>query len=290
MQDTQLGVLKAGYEIGVHAMRTLCQEAAQHGEGILLLDFANAFNTVDRNLMMSLTAKDCPELTNITWWLYKLQPWLVTVRGDVVRSSSGTQDGYRLSNPLFALTMQFIADKLKGVEGLRNPLFFMDDTALVGTPEALAKAIHIIANCTAETGLKLKWPKCHLYGLPDTIDSCKSLPFPKDIRFHQDFNMVYLKAPIVDDVFVQSWLDKKLSNLTKIVSLLSGMPYKHEAATLLRSTAAVCRVVYLMRILPPTQISRFIHDFDATLRQGFEQILVIPMDDLRWELAKLPPK
>ena len=290
VQDTQLGVLKAGYEIGVHAMRTLCQEAAQHGEGILLLDFANAFNTVDRNLMMSLTAKDCPELTNITWWLYKLQPWLVTVRGDVVRSSSGTQQGCRLSNPLFALTMQFIADKLKGVEGLRNPLFFMDDTALVGTPEALAKAIHIIANCTAETGLKLKWPKCHLHGLPDTIDSCKSLPFPKDIRFHQDFNMVYLKAPIGDDVFVQSWLDKKLSNLTKIVSLLSGMPYKHEAATLLRSTAAVCRVVYLMRILPPTQISRFIHDFDATLRQGFEQILGIPMDDLRWELAKLPPK
>ena len=102
--------------------------------------------------------------------------------------------------------------------------------------------------------------------------------------------MVYLKAPIGDDVFVNSWLDKKLSNLTKIVSLLSAMPHKHEAATLLKSTAAVCRVVYLMRILPPPQISRFISDFDAILRKGFEQILGIPMDDLRRELAKLPPK
>ena len=186
--------------------------------------------------------------------------------------------------------MQFIADKLNGIDGLRPPLFFMDDTALVGTPEALAKATHIIANCTTETGLKLKWPKCHLHGISVTIDSCKSLPFPKAIQFHQDFNMVYLQAPIGDDVFVRRWLDKKLSNLTKIVSLLSKMPHKHEAATLLRSTAAVCRVVYLMRILPPTQISRFISEFDKTLRHGFEQILGIEMDDLRWELAKLPPK
>ena len=90
VKETQLGVLKAGYEIGVHAMRSLCQEASDNGEGILLLDFANAFNTVDRNLI-SLTAKDCPELTNLTWWLYKLQPWLVSSRGDVIRSSTGTQ-------------------------------------------------------------------------------------------------------------------------------------------------------------------------------------------------------
>ena len=64
--DTQLGVLKGGYEIGAHAMRSLSEVARSSGEGILLLDFANAFNTVDRNLMMSLTAKLYPELTNLT--------------------------------------------------------------------------------------------------------------------------------------------------------------------------------------------------------------------------------
>ena len=166
----------------------------------------------------------------------------------------------------------------------------MDDTALVATPEALAKATQIIANCTTETGMRLKWPKCHLHGLPATTVRCKLLAFPKTIHFHQNFNMVCLKAPIGDDVFVRSWLDKKLSSLTKIVCFLCAMPHKHEAATLLRSTAAECRVVYLMRILPPTQISRFISDFDATLRKGFEQLLGIPMDDLSWEIAKLPPK
>ena len=167
-------VLKGGYEVGVHAMRSLRLEAAQKGEGILLLDFANAFNTVDRNLMISLAARLCPELTNLSWWLYKLEPCLVTSRGDVIRSSSGTQQGCPLSNPLFALTMQFIAEKLQTIDGLRKPLFFWDDTALVGTPEALAQAILIINDCASETGLRLKWKKCHLHGLPPTIDKCKS--------------------------------------------------------------------------------------------------------------------
>ena len=134
-------------------MRSLSQSATQIGEGILLLVFANAFNTVDRNLMISLATKLCPELANLTWWLYKLQPLLITTSGDVIRSSTGTQQGCRLSNPLFALTMQFIADRLKTIEGLRKPLFFMDDIALVGTPEALAKASHVMTNFIAETCL-----------------------------------------------------------------------------------------------------------------------------------------
>ena len=71
VQDTQLGVLKTGYKSGIHEMRSLCQEAAQPGEGILLLNFANAFNTGDRNLMISIAAKDCPELNKLTWCLYK---------------------------------------------------------------------------------------------------------------------------------------------------------------------------------------------------------------------------
>ena len=92
--------------------------------------------------------------------------------------------------------------------------------------------------------------------------------------------MEYLKAPIGDDQYVQVWLKEKIRKLEKIVSLLSWMPHKHEAATLLKSTAAVCRVVYLMRILPPYKTTAFIAKFDTVVRSGFEQILVIPINDL----------
>ena len=120
----------------------------------MLLDFANAFNTVDRNLMLRLTAAHCPELTNLVRWLYELEPHLVTASGDTVKSSTGTQQGCTLSNPLFALTMEYIAKKLV-IDGLRVKQFYWDDTALVGTPEAVSKAVEVIRTLSAETGLNL---------------------------------------------------------------------------------------------------------------------------------------
>ena len=110
VQSSQIGVLKGGYEVGVHSMRELAKQTEKFGEIVMLLDFANAFNTVDRNLMLRLTAAHCPELTNLVRWLYALEPHLVTAGGDTVRSSTGTQQGCSLSNPIFALTMQYIAN------------------------------------------------------------------------------------------------------------------------------------------------------------------------------------
>ena len=87
-------------------MRALVNQAKALGEVVILLYFANAFNSVDRNLMLRLVAAHCPELANLVRWLYELEPHLVTTRGDIVKSSTGTQQGCTLSNPLFALVMQ----------------------------------------------------------------------------------------------------------------------------------------------------------------------------------------
>ena len=48
-------------------MRALAHQATPNGDAILLLDFANAFNSADRNLMISLSARMYPQLTNLTW-------------------------------------------------------------------------------------------------------------------------------------------------------------------------------------------------------------------------------
>ena len=109
-----------------------------------LLDFANAFNSVDRNLLLKLACAHCPEIAKLTLWLYGGESHLVTTRGDTLKSSTGTQQGCTLSNPLFALTMEFISTKIKNIEGLRVHQFYWDDTALVGSAEAVAIAARTI--------------------------------------------------------------------------------------------------------------------------------------------------
>ena len=124
-----------------------------------------------------------------------------------MKSSTGTQQGCTLFNPLFALTMEFIASKIMNIEGLRVKQFFWDDTALVGTPQAVAKASKIIQELSRETGLNLKWKKCHLHGSPEVIDWCMNIKGPEfspEISFHKTFDMKYLKAPIGSFEFVSS--------------------------------------------------------------------------------------
>ena len=160
-------------------MRELASWAEERGWVVLLLNFANAVNTVDRNLMLKLACAHCPELAKLTLWLYEREPLLVTTRGDTLKLSTGTQQGCSLSNPLFALAMEFIASKIKNIEGLQAKQFFWDDTALVGTPEAVAEAARRIQELSCETGLNLKWKKCHLHGSPEVIDHCRKMSAPK---------------------------------------------------------------------------------------------------------------
>ena len=105
-------------------MRELAKQAKLSDWVIMLLDFANAFNSVDRNLLLKLACAHCPEIAKLTLWLYGGESHLVTTRGDTLKSSTGTQQGYTLSNPLFALTMGFIATKIRNIEGFRVHQFY----------------------------------------------------------------------------------------------------------------------------------------------------------------------
>ena len=195
-----------------------------------------------------------------------------------------------LSYPLFALLMNHIHEKIKDIPGLRTTLFYWDGTSLVGTSATLATAAKIISDCWPETGLRLRWEKWHLYGTINVCRSTQNPNLPEAITVHMDLNIEWLKDPIGSGEWVSQWLHKKLSELQEITQTMCAMEYKHEASTLLRSCAAVCRIVHLMRNTPPRHITSFITEFDATLRTAFESLIVSDISAQIWEVAKLSPK
>ena len=75
--------------------------------------------------------------------LMRLEARIITNKGRLTRSSSGTQQGSCLWNPPFVLTMQHIVGLLDNIKELRTHIFF-EDTALVGTPKSLDTAELII--------------------------------------------------------------------------------------------------------------------------------------------------
>ena len=98
----------------------------------------------------------CHELANLTRWVYKIEPQLWITPEEAIRSSEGTQHGRRLSNSLFPLAMQYIVEKIQDITATHH-IVFCDDNNLIGTPEALAKAAHIINEMADDTGLRLRW-------------------------------------------------------------------------------------------------------------------------------------
>ena len=113
---------------------------------------------------------------------------------------------------------------------------------------------------------------------------------PTDIVMHDSYDMIYLKAPIGSDDFVADWLSVKLTKLENIITSITRLPYKHEAFTLLKNCAAECRVMYLMRVIPPRQLGKFMENFDELLQRGFEKLLGIQITEKWWRLSQLPPK
>ena len=89
--------------------------------------------------------------------------------------------------------MQYLSQSIHDIHGLHVKQFFWDDTALVGTPEAVAEAAQRIKDLSIKTGLKLKWKKCHIYVSVPVINKCHKLSnpgFASEITIHKSFNKI----------------------------------------------------------------------------------------------------
>ena len=72
VSDHQLGLIEGGYEVGIHVMRALVK-ACRDGDVemvIFLLDFANAYNSSCRELMLALAEAHVQDMAELCHWLY----------------------------------------------------------------------------------------------------------------------------------------------------------------------------------------------------------------------------
>ena len=103
-------------------------------------------------------------------------------------------------------------------------------------------------------------------------------------------NIDYLKTPIGTDEFVILWMGRKLKELQQTVQSMSAMEWKHKAMTLLKHCGTFCRIVNLMRSIPPHQAKPFVREFDARVRSAYKDLVGSSMADNTWIIAKLRPK
>ena len=67
-------------------MRALAKKCLEDGDVILLVDFANAFNACNRNLLIKLVSAYIPEVATLASWIYAEEAELHLDNGQTLHS------------------------------------------------------------------------------------------------------------------------------------------------------------------------------------------------------------
>ena len=94
---------EAGCEAAVHAMRNIFDE--QETEAVLLIDAANAFNSVNRNVFLHNINVICPAIAIYVNNCYSLPSRLFIIGGCEIKSSEGTTQGDPIAMAVYAIAI-----------------------------------------------------------------------------------------------------------------------------------------------------------------------------------------
>ena len=139
---------------------------------LLLVDFSNAFNSVERKFIFRQVWKCCPSISKYVEWCYRASAYIFTMDGEFLCwSKSGVQQGDPLGPLLFSLVLQLLVDQLK----LRFPdldlnAWYLDDGTIVGTKQTLLLLLPILVEEGAKLGLHLNREKTIVWCLHENTD------------------------------------------------------------------------------------------------------------------------
>ena len=91
---------ESGCEVAVHAMHKMYKE--EHTEAVLLVDAANAFNSVNRKVFLRNVV--CPSISILIQNSYTLPSRLFIIGGTRIKSSEGATQSDPAATPIYALS------------------------------------------------------------------------------------------------------------------------------------------------------------------------------------------
>ena len=288
LSPLQLGVgVPVGCEAIVHAVARVQEDVDIPPEErwILLLDFSNAFNRIDRGSMFQEVRARIP---SVAAWLescYGAQP-ILRLGERIILSCCGVQQGDPLGPLGFSLALHPIVEKIQEqVPGLLINAWYLDDGTLCGSAKDLHTALNIIEEEGPARGLHLNRAKSLLH-IPEDSPSAPYILLA-DIPISQGgFNL--LGSPIGPSSHCEVSVLKRVKKVEEILTRLPDLQDSQMEATLLRSCLALPKVAFALRTCPPSKIKGASEAFDNALRGALSDLAGAPLSDWAWLKASLP--
>ncbi|GJV93972.1 putative reverse transcriptase domain-containing protein, partial [Tanacetum coccineum] len=280
-----------GSEAILHSVNRLIEACGEDvGLSMLLVDFKNAFNLVDREVMLREVRLCCPAISRWVEFCYSNSARLYYGE-HTLWSCQGVQQGDPLGPLLFSLVLHPLICKIRDSFSLSLHAWYLDDGTIVGDTVVVGKVLELIIEDGPGCGLhlnidktKVLWPKedprCRLAGI-----------FPPNIA-RPLHGVKLLGGPAsVDFNFCNELVMKRVAKTIELMDAIAKINDPQCELLLLRSCAGISRLYFTMRTCPPRVFESAQQTFDVALRSSLERIVTASgpgFGDWQWRLTTLP--
>nr|GEX39533.1 hypothetical protein [Tanacetum cinerariifolium] len=162
--DFQFGIgVPGGCEAVLHFVNRLIESKGNDvGLSMLLVDFNNSFNLVDKSVLLEETRVRCPSISPWVEFCYA-RPAMLYYDDSVLWSCQWVQQGDPLGPLLFALALHPLVQTINQSCELTLQAWYLDDGTIVGDTLMVAKALDIIKIDGPARGLFLNVDKTELF-------------------------------------------------------------------------------------------------------------------------------
>ena len=284
----QVGVgTPGGAEAIVHSLQLLRANPliSDSDKWVLLVDFRNAFNNIDRALMFEELRSHIPGISPWMEWCYGSQPHLI--HGDyTIHSCAGVQQGDPLGPLGFSMALHPIVQRIVNeVPGLSLNAWYLDDGTLCGSLSNLKLALDIIEEDGPARGLLLNRNKSLLFAPPG--DAPLFSEFPSDIPVARA-GVSLLGSPVGSDDFCVTVVKGRLDTVRALLDRLPDIEDSQIEYSLLRSCLSLPKFISILRTCSPSIISSLTAEFDQMIYSSLSRILGACPSPWTWAKATLP--
>eukprot|EP00794_Sanderia_malayensis_P018637 gene18637-biopygen15703 len=237
---------RAGCEAAVHAMKEIFED--DECEAVLLVDADNAFNRINRKVMLHNIRIVCPIIATYVINIYHQNARLFVMGGTEVSSQEGTTQGDPAAMPVYALATVPLLESVSSND--TKQVAYADDLVSAGKLRPLLKWWENLLNVAPKVGYYPKSTKSWLIVKPEKKDLAQKLFNDTNINITVD-GQRHLGAVIGSADFRQNFIKEKVDKWVRELTILSKIGTIYPQAAYCAFTAGYRhKFNYTLRTIP----------------------------------------